>query len=134
MKSRKHPKAKDSDNLARLLHHISEKSDRPQVIESRIKALLDLTADTKTSSKVAWGTRMATMMPRLEDSLFTAFMAHAFALMTNYVGQSDRFRDGQHQGAVSIRKTVLPGMASPMLKIRHPNSRLIFNMEIAIRR
>ena len=40
----------------------------------------------------------------------------------------------QKQGAVSIRKTVLPGMAIPMLKIRRPNGRLIFNMEIAIRR
>ena len=40
----------------------------------------------------------------------------------------------QRQGAVSIRKTVLPGMAIPMLKIRRPNGRLIFNMEIAIRR
>ena len=38
------------------------------------------------------------------------------------------------QGAVSIRKMVLPGMAIPMLKIRRPNGRLIFNMEIAIRR
>ena len=38
------------------------------------------------------------------------------------------------QGAVSIRKTVFPGMAIPMLKIRRPNGRLIFNMEIAIRR
>ena len=38
------------------------------------------------------------------------------------------------QGAVSIRKTVLPGMANPMLKIRRPNGRLIFNMEITIRR
>ena len=37
-------------------------------------------------------------------------------------------------GAVSIRKTVLPGMAIPMLKIRRPNGRLIFNMEIAILR
>ena len=41
---------------------------------------------------------------------------------------------GNQQGAVSIRKTVLPGMAIPMLKIRRPNGRLIFNMEIAIRR
>ena len=40
----------------------------------------------------------------------------------------------QRLGAVSIRKTVLPGMAIPMLKIRRPNGRLIFNMEIAIRR
>ena len=40
----------------------------------------------------------------------------------------------RQQGAVSIRKTVLPGMAIPMLKIRRPNGRLIFNMEIAIRR
>ena len=38
------------------------------------------------------------------------------------------------QGAVSIRKTVLPGMAIPMLKIRRPNGRLIFNMDIAIHR
>ena len=37
-------------------------------------------------------------------------------------------------GAVLIRKTVLPGMAIPMLKIRRPNGRFIFNMEIAIRR
>ena len=39
-----------------------------------------------------------------------------------------------NQGAVSVRKTVLPGMAIPMFKIRRPNGRLIFNMEIAIRR
>ena len=44
-----------------------------------------------------------------------------------------KWTDG-YQGAVSIRKTVLPGMAIPMLKIRRPNGRLIFNMEIAIRR
>ena len=37
-------------------------------------------------------------------------------------------------GAVSIRKTVFPGMAIPMLKIRRPSGRLIFNMEITIRR
>ena len=42
--------------------------------------------------------------------------------------------DDNVQGAVSIRKTVLPGMAIPMLKIRRPNGRLIFNMEIAIHR
>ena len=29
---------------------------------------------------------------------------------------------------------ILPGMAIPMLKIRRPNGRLIFNMEITIRR
>ena len=40
----------------------------------------------------------------------------------------------QGLGAVSIRKTVFPGMAIPMLKIRRPSGRLIFNMEIAIRR
>ena len=35
-------------------------------------------------------------------------------------------------GAVSIRKTVLLGMAIPMLKIRRPTGRLIFNMGIPI--
>ena len=39
-----------------------------------------------------------------------------------------------HQGVVSKRKTVLPGMAIPMLKIRRPNGRLIFNIEIALHR
>ena len=37
-------------------------------------------------------------------------------------------------GVVSIRKTVLPGVAIPMLKIRRPNGRLIFNIGIAIPR
>ena len=45
-----------------------------------------------------------------------------------------KYRNCRHQGAVSIRKTVLPGVVIPMLKIRRPNGRLIFNMEIAIRR
>ena len=44
------------------------------------------------------------------------------------------FRNISYQGAVSIRKTVLPGVAIPMLKIRRPNGHLIFNMEITIRR
>ena len=47
--------------------------------------------------------------------------------------QMPRYHNGTW-GAVSIRKTVLPGMAIPMLKLRRPNGRLIFNMEIAIRR
>ena len=54
------------------------------------------------------------------------------------IGQATRYFLNQWWlsmlGAVSIRKTVLPGMAIPMLKIRRPNGRLIFNMEIAIRR
>ena len=41
-------------------------------------------------------------------------------------------RKDRDQGVVSIRKTVLPGMAIPMLKIRRPNGRLIFNMGIPI--
>ena len=39
-----------------------------------------------------------------------------------------------YQGAVSIRKTVLQGMAILVLKIRRPNGRLIFDMDIAVRR
>ena len=38
----------------------------------------------------------------------------------------------RYQGAVSIRKTVLLGMVIPMLKIRRPTGRLIFNMGIPI--
>ena len=50
------------------------------------------------------------------------------------IGICDASPGKGEQGAVSIRKTVLPGMEIPMLKIRRPNGRLIFNMEIAIRR
>ena len=50
-----------------------------------------------------------------------------------YISWTNQLNDWL-QGAVSIRKTVLPGMAIPMLKIRRPNGRLIFNMENAIRR
>ena len=57
-------------------------------------------------------------------------------LWHNRISKNNIFapKSGGHQGAVSIRKPVLPGMAIPMLKIRRPNGRLIFNMEIAIRR
>ena len=47
-------------------------------------------------------------------------------------GPQSLIADREVQGAVSIRKTVLPGMAIPMLKIRRPNGRLIFNMGIPI--
>ena len=63
-----------------------------------------------------------------------------FLCFTHESPSSEAFAIYQHTdmvktlGAVSIRKTVLPGMAIPMLKIRRPNGRLIFNMEIAIRR
>ena len=53
--------------------------------------------------------------------------------MSAIVSQPE-YVSGIYQGAISIRKTVLPGMAIPMLKIRRPNGRLIFNMEITIRR
>ena len=61
------------------------------------------------------------------------FETGAAKLSFQLVGNAIAFM-GIVQGAVSIRKTVLPGMAIPMLKIRRPNGRLIFNMEIAIRR
>ena len=53
---------------------------------------------------------------------------------TCYLKRCDMVRVCRTLGAVSIRKTVLPGMAIPMLKIRRPLGRLIFNMEITIRR
>ena len=53
---------------------------------------------------------------------------------TNKMPMHSNKQHHPHLGAVSIRKTVLQGMVIPMLKIRRPNGRLIFNMEIAIRR
>ena len=58
------------------------------------------------------------------------YITHICVLLVNMQGHSQ----ADVLVAVSIRKTVLPGMAIPMLKIRRPNGRLIFNMEIAIRR
>ena len=69
---------------------------------------------------------------------YHVYPALLFDYITNLVGptMTDWYSTDQqrNQGAVSIRKTVLPGMAIPMLKIRRPNGRLIFNMEITIRR
>ena len=61
------------------------------------------------------------------------FMDYNMTIIDNCMNTRD-ITDGWNQGAVSKRKTVLPGMTIPMLKIRRPNGRLIFNMEIAIRR
>ena len=65
-----------------------------------------------------------------DDLVLQGVMASAAMALTMF----PRIFQPQNLGAVSIRKTVLPGMAIPMLKIRRPNGRLIFNMEIAIRR
>ena len=88
--------------------------------------------------RVYWDTIMAAHMYN-RDSIYVG--------CCNMLMPSHQFRQGppcppsirerllNHwgQGSVSIRKTVLPGMAIPMLKIRRPNGRLIFHMEIAIR-
>ena len=58
------------------------------------------------------------------------FESHRIRAIENLI----RIQLFQDQGAVSIKKMVLPGMAIPMLKIRRPNGRLIFNMEIVIYR
>ena len=49
-----------------------------------------------------------------------------------YLSERGKLPTGNILGAVSIRKTVLLGMAIPMLKIRRPTGRLIFNMGIPI--
>ena len=51
-------------------------------------------------------------------------------VINSYIPGLQGHRESDH-GAVSMRKTVLPGMAIPMLKIRRPNGRLIFNMDEA---
>ena len=59
---------------------------------------------------------------------------HLWFRMSTIPYLTQYLRHWPNLGAVSIRKTVFPGMAIPMLKIRRPSGRLIFNMEIAIRR
>ena len=73
-----------------------------------------------------------------EDSPHKGPVIHTFVVSLIVVQKNNCWTntrvasDLRHQGVVSIRKTVLPGMVIPMLKIRRPNGRLIFNMEIAI--
>ena len=70
----------------------------------------------------------------LHDSLIHILLSRATDYGFNASEDTLNDMGKNHLGAVSIRKTVLPGMAIPMLKIRRPNGRLIFNMEIAILR
>ena len=92
-------------------------------------------------------TETANFVPPSRDhqtsQVATGVQRRAWSLKIWYTRRSDiamgslvpaKFWGCTKQGAVSIRKTVLPCMAIPMLKIRRPNGRLIFNMEIAIRR
>ena len=53
-------------------------------------------------------------------------------MILNYFNMITKQIMWQQPGGRLNKKTVLPGMAIPMLKIRRPNGRLIFNMEIAI--
>ena len=69
-----------------------------------------------------------------KQALFCSHLGTSWWPSTIWCYEICRYSNDQVLGAVSIRKTVLPGMAIPMLKIRRPNGRLIFNMEIAIRR
>ena len=78
----------------------------------------------RVSSSMLW-------IDRIGNPKWWLYQSNYFIIIVNniYAKSADDI-----QGAVSIRKMVLPGMAIPMLKIRRPNGRLIFNMEIAIRR
>ena len=66
--------------------------------------------------------------------LYILFSFKVFTLLVPGLQYQTNSMAADVLGAVSIRKTVFPGMAIPMLKIRRPSGRLIFNMEIAIRR
>ena len=80
-------------------------------------------------------TVMPSWHPKLPETwLFIYQHLPAYNSKTVKVPQWLVFSPTENLGAVLIRKTVLPGMAIPMLKIRRPNGRLIFNMEIAIPR
>ena len=69
-----------------------------------------------------------------QDNSWNVLASGSLTIARHFAGNLLCIYETDMQGAVSIRKTVLPGMAIPMLKIRRPNARLIFNMEIAIRR
>ena len=96
-------------------------SVKSSIITSIIHANTYINTSYRLINKIEIGNKLECWMG------FLILMAATF--IQNYSAYSVR-----HQGAVSIRKTVLPGMAIPMLKISRPNGRLIFNMEIAIRR
>ena len=69
--------------------------------------------------------------------IIISWLLEIYSILTSrsiFVILCELVNDHVRLGAVSIRKTVFPGMAIPMLKIRRPNGRLIFNMEITIRR
>ena len=70
----------------------------------------------------------------LTHSCYSAWVTYLRFISITDINMPCMRLQGCHLGAVSIRKTVLPVMSNPMLKIRRPNGRLIFNMEITIRR
>ena len=79
---------------------------------------------------LCWDRMDSIVVPSQTTKMWTSFPASFYHKYLIHV----TLYNCRNLGAVSIRKTVLPGMAIPMLKIRRPNGRLIFNMENAIRR
>ena len=96
---------------------------RPHFLPSQgFRALLTWYIWTVSSlNESQWGTNWSDQRQKVPDCFLTD------TINTNNAMFCD-------QGAVSIRKTVLPGVAIPMLKIRRSNGRLIFNIGIAIPR
>ena len=117
-------------------------------LRSICKCVYSSVAVTPASWDISWASRAVELTHwRMSSKTETSFLMVSWAadewknimtfcrkLYTTSRDVDAMVAEWEDQGAVSIRKTVLPGMAIPMLKIRRPNGRLIFNMEIAIRR
>ena len=117
-------------------HHL--KSDNLNKVQTEESACISVLA-----INIDWGMKMTSTTNLVEFTyqghfVWVSVNAQVVVIVEVRVmcGASDNsslFSAATHDlGAVSIRKTVLPGMAIPMLKIRRPNGRLIFNMGIAI--
>ena len=106
------------------------------ILQSVVEVLVQHRADINLIDDDGWNTLMRAAAEGHWDVAELLIRHNADMNVTTKDGSTALMlaADGGHLGAVSIRKTVLPGMAIPMLKIRRPSGRLIFNMEITIRR
>ena len=91
-------------------------------------SISDFAQTRHTSSALAVGQNpFCTKASDISESFIMKLKKHHSSSLDQTILYTERVL-----GAVSIRKTILLGMAIPMLKIRRPTGRLIFNMGIPI--
>ncbi len=119
-KKNRHPPLKKS--LDTILAEVVAEKTQDAVLRDRIEALLD-GVDSKTTSKLAYGHFLATMLPKIHDKVFNTFIREmtsrtlAFVEYSETLEEQEKQQDGSNPGQ---RQTVQQPDQQPSQKPAQP--------------